>query len=64
MPGSAATDRVWHSSRRWSTPDGSRPGASIHPLERVADVHERIAAGGVRGRIVLQPGAEAQTQGR
>ena len=29
--------------------------ASTHPLEHVAAAHERLAAGGVRGRIVLEP---------
>ena len=29
--------------------------ASTHPLEAVAAAHERLAAGGLRGRIVLEP---------
>ena len=31
--------------------------ASIRPLDQVADAHERMAAGGLRGRMVLQPDA-------
>ena len=31
--------------------------ASIRPLEEVADAHRRLAKGGLRGRIVLQPAA-------
>jgi NADPH:quinone reductase len=31
--------------------------ASTHPLDAVAAAHERLAAGGLRGRIVLEPAA-------
>ena len=30
--------------------------ASTHPLDAVAAAHERLAGGGLRGRIVLEPG--------
>ena len=35
--------------------------ASTQPLEAVAAAHERLAAGGLRGRIVLQPAASKET---
>jgi NADPH:quinone reductase len=39
--------------------------AATHPIEEVAAAHERLAAGGVRGRIVVQPksgGGDAVTR--
>ena len=53
--GSAPTLRAWRSWRRSSTravsPLASPPP---QPLDTVAAAHERLAAGGVRGRIVLE----------
>jgi NADPH2:quinone reductase len=34
--------------------------ASVHPLDEVAFAHERLAVGGVRGRIVLEPNGPAR----
>src|SRR5256885_552337 len=59
----------------WIRSDGARLGelaalvdarrlnlrvAATQPLERVAAAHEQLAAGGVRGRIVVQPAGSAQ----
>jgi NADPH:quinone reductase-like Zn-dependent oxidoreductase len=38
--------------------------AEVRPLGEVAAAHRRLAAGGLRGRIVLQPGTVVPRPGR